>query len=104
MSHRPVCVKCEVDLRPSMNEVNVIEYSDNGPYKIWEADEWECPECHIRVIIGFGDAPFAHHSQEDFDEVLVGVVADEKHLRHDFEDQAQRATRKFNKRVLEGTI
>lgn len=85
-----VCSKDQVELRCALNEVNVIEYSNNGPYKIWEADEWECPECHVKVITGFAQNPLAESYQANFVKDVALAQADTKHLRRDFESREQR--------------
>ena len=64
MFHRPVCVKCQTEMKPETNGVGVLDIADFGPYKIWDADKWKCPKCGIEVIIGFGEQAIAHHYQE----------------------------------------
>lgn len=63
MFHRPVCSKCELEFVPILNEVDVIDYNDNGAYLLSMADEWECPDCRFRIIRGFGE-PYMHRSQD----------------------------------------
>ncbi|HDZ77112.1 MAG TPA: hypothetical protein ENH41_03415 [Candidatus Omnitrophica bacterium] len=67
MNHRPVCVKCEVDLRPENNEVTVAELFQNNSkiYRLWSADKWRCPICGVEVVIGFGQQAWAEHYQVD---------------------------------------
>lgn len=83
-----VCSKCEQELRPSTNGVHVVEYAYFGPYKLWQADEWVCPVCGIKVTAGFANHPYRQHFEMGFDEKLEQV--DGRLLRRDFESQAQR--------------
>ena len=65
MNHRPVCVKCQVEMRPEKNGIGVLDMADFGPYKIWDADKWKCPKCAIEVIIGFGQQAIAEHYEAE---------------------------------------
>ena len=71
--HRPVCSKCEIEFVPIRNGVDVIDYGENGPYQIFEADEWACPECGFRIIKGFGDEPYVQLSVKP--EVFKNIMA-----------------------------
>ena len=64
--HRPVCVKCEVDMRPEMNGVGLLDMADYGPVKVWDADLWKCPKCGIEVVAGFGSNAIVHHFEDTF--------------------------------------
>lgn len=67
MNHRPVCSTCETEMRASTNGVGVVDYSSFGPYKVWEADEYECPKCSIKVVVGFAEQPvYEHYEGEPF--------------------------------------
>ena len=60
-----VCSKCQRQLKPLHNGVYVVETFRPGTefpqaYKIWQADEWECPECKSRTIAGFSDRAVEH--------------------------------------------
>jgi hypothetical protein len=49
------------------NSVTVEErLEDQAPYKLWDADLYECPSCHHQVITGFGQSPLAEHYQPDY--------------------------------------
>lgn len=85
-----VCSMCEIEFKPVKNGVEVVEFSDNGPYKLWEADEWECPDCNIRVVTGFAQQPT--HRNDDpasFDAQIAYANAHDLR-RNDYEDTAQR--------------
>jgi hypothetical protein len=49
------------------NSVTVEERLETQePYKLWDADLWECPECGVEVITGFGHGPLAEHWQPTY--------------------------------------
>lgn len=91
-----LCGECEVELLPSVNGVDVIEYAWTGPYKVWYADEYKCPNCGHRVIAGFGNAPFVQHMPEFINRLSSVPLSN---ARYDFENQEQRA--KFAKSLSE---
>jgi len=64
MNHRPVCVKCQVELTPEKNGVGLLDMASFGPYKIWEADLWKCPVCNYEIVVGFGRDAIAEHYDE----------------------------------------
>jgi hypothetical protein len=54
-------------MRVKKNSVTVEELLEDGaPYKLWDADVWECPDCGSEVIAGFGARPLAEHYQPDY--------------------------------------
>jgi hypothetical protein len=58
---------CGRFMRVKQNSVTVEECLEDGsPYKLWDADLWECVECESEIITGFGAAPFAEHWQPDY--------------------------------------
>jgi hypothetical protein len=85
-----VCSKCQIELRPIKNGVVVVEYANNGPYKLWNADEWGCPECEIKIVAGFPIDAYARSYQDGFDDRLKQIYARPDQIRCDFEDIEQR--------------
>lgn len=75
MAPRYVCTFCGRQLRPKQNGVYGIEMAEFGPYKIWYADLWECPECTQEILAGFGLKCLAEHYEDDFDKVLKRAEA-----------------------------
>lgn len=68
------CAQCFTILRPRENDVCVhITMEDNRPYQLWQADLWECPDCGMQVILGYGEHAWAEHWQPDFPHFLGGV-------------------------------
>ena len=67
--HRPVCVKDQVEFRCSNNEVDVLDTSGESQraYKLWSADEFTCPVCHTKIVVGFGNRPVVQHFEDGFD-------------------------------------
>ena len=66
MYHRPVCTKCQLEMRPEKNGVGVLDMADFGPYQLWDADSYKCPNCQFEIVVGFGQVPVAHHHEEGF--------------------------------------
>lgn len=80
--HRPVCVQCSVDMRPEKNGVYFIEDDGEGnAYKLWATDKWKCPECGVRVLIGFGKAAFSNAFEDDFKRQEAIVMEDPHTVR-----------------------
>lgn len=58
---------CGRFMRVKQNSVTVEELLETGePYKLWDADLYECVECGCEVIAGFGKAPIAEHYQGNY--------------------------------------
>ena len=58
---------CGRFMRVKQNSVTVEELLEDGsPYKLWDADLWECVECGVEIITGFGLWPFAEHWQPTY--------------------------------------
>jgi hypothetical protein len=72
---RPVCVKCHKEFRVEKNGVIAQENTgpDGNPYKIWSADLWECPGCHIQILSGYGLKPLKQYHDEDFEDYQKSV-------------------------------
>jgi hypothetical protein len=47
--------------------------NDGRPYKVWQADLLECPDCGFQIITGFGQQPLAVKHHPDFDSELQRV-------------------------------
>jgi hypothetical protein len=57
------------------NSVTVEELMEDGsPYKLWDADLWECPDCGTQIITGFGKSPLAEHYQPNYQEVRTRLM------------------------------
>jgi hypothetical protein len=69
--HRPVCVKCHCEMRPEINGVGVLDMADWGPYQLFDADQWCCPNCHVQMVGGFGSGPIAKHFEPDFQKMVA---------------------------------
>ena len=90
MYHRPVCVKCECEMRPEQNGVGLLDYfnpSDSDtpqPYRIWDADLWKCPKCGFEIVTGFGQRPIAEHYQQNkaLERTVFGYEANGKVIRN----------------------
>lgn len=63
----PVLCNCGRFMRVKKNGVTVEELLEDGtPYKLWDADLWDCPECGREIITGFGREPLAEHWQPTY--------------------------------------
>lgn len=61
------CVPCKTYLRPRKNDIYVLEtMSSDEPYRIWNADLWECPDCGHQVILGYGTNHISEHYEPEF--------------------------------------
>lgn len=87
--HRPVCVKCQTELRCEKNEVVVLDMF--GPneeiYKGFYADLFQCPGCGMQIVVGFGQNAFTEHFEEDHAEKLAIIERHTKpeHIIRNFE-------------------
>lgn len=82
---KPVCVACQRFYRPKTIGFGWIEGMprDNAlpgraepdkwsPYKLWNSDLWECPDCGSEIIVGHGANPISEHYLPEFaDQVAV---------------------------------
>ena len=64
--HKPVCVKCQREMRPERNGVGCLDIADFGPYAIWDSDLWKCPTCGYEIIVGFAQQAIAYHHQGEY--------------------------------------
>jgi hypothetical protein len=78
MSHKPVCVRCNIEFRPEKVGIEVLDMAEWGPYQLWNADLWKCPSCGIEIIPYFGDYG-EHHNSLTFMENVKSAL-DRKNL------------------------
>ncbi len=81
----PVCVSCLKFMKPRTNGIIVEErmpthrpdptQTDWGPYKLWEADLWQCPRCKQQIIMGWGRQAFAEHHEDDYSDKVNKIEA-----------------------------
>ena len=69
--HRPVCKKCNCELRPETNGVGLLDMADYGPYELYNADLWKCPKCGIEIVGGFAMEPISRHWESDFQATIA---------------------------------
>lgn len=70
MNHRPVCVKCQVEMRCRESGVGCLDMANFGPYKIWDSDFYECPKCGYQILTGFGKEAMSEHYMDNFDHTV----------------------------------
>ena len=85
---KPVCLKCQRFYRMKKGGIGIIEgmpinsaYDAKPgtadphlwtPYKIWQADLWECHGCGHELVAGFGQQPvMVQHHDGFMDHVLT---------------------------------
>jgi len=79
---KPVCLKCACYFRPHKNGVYYVEMKPKAgrdpargqrepegwtPYKVWQGDLWQCPECGHLMIHGSGRRPVSQDYLPDFE-------------------------------------
>lgn len=90
---KPVCLNCARFYRPHRNGIAITEMMPKGidrqpgladptgwkPYKVWQADLWQCQGCGHLLVTGFGNSPISEHYMPDFakeNERSIGVIND----------------------------
>ena len=62
-----VLCSCGYFMLVKQNSVTIEEVHDDGtPYKLWDADMFECPHCGATIVTGFGREPLAEHWQPTY--------------------------------------
>lgn len=70
---------CGRFMRVKKNSVTVEEQLEDGaPYKLWDADLFECVECGVEVISGFGRGPIAEHYQPTYNQTRNALCTDRR--------------------------
>lgn len=87
---KPICVPCERFMRCT----KVGRYFTEGmpigypvkpglkepekwkPYKVWVGDEYTCPDCGAKTIVGVPLRPIVEHYEPDFTEQQKRLEAD----------------------------
>jgi len=88
VNHRPVCKKCQCEMRPETNGVGLLDMfnpsntTEPQPYQIWDADLWKCPKCGLEVVLGFAYDAISHHYEEDFTRIIKGYEDKGKLIRN----------------------
>ena len=59
----PICVDCQIEMRPAKNGFVVELMAADRPYQKWSTDKWACPNCSFEVVVGFGRQPLAESWQ-----------------------------------------
>lgn len=69
---RPICIKCQIAFRPLENGITVIDMFSQPPkpYRMWQADLFECPICKAQIVSGFADEALIHHHENGFEDWL----------------------------------
>jgi hypothetical protein len=66
---------CGRFMRVKQNSVTIEEVMDDGaPYRLWDADLYECAECGREVVSGFASLPLAEHWQPNYAELRARLA------------------------------
>ena len=106
---KPVCVECQLEYQPKLMGVLVVEHYTQGIYHLWNADQWECPGCLNKLVMGFADKPLAYSNEQAKIDSVLGKMESEhpEYVVHTFENLKQRDTwrrQNFEKLVRELVI
>lgn len=74
---------------PDKNDVRVLIHASFGPYQVWSADRWKCPEGGEEVIVGWGNGPLSEHFHPDFESFLNQHI--DHHVDRKLTDQGRQA-------------
>jgi hypothetical protein len=67
--YRAICGRCGRIMKIKKTGGNILEYLEDGctEYRIFSADIYECPECHIPVACGMGNPIYP--SSDDYEQL-----------------------------------
>lgn len=63
----PVCVQCQRCFRREESGTVIIETTPSGPYALWFADMFVCPECGAKVTSSTANTPYFRQFDPGFD-------------------------------------
>ena len=68
------CASCQTYYAARQNGVYVLETMDDGtPYKVWQADLYECPSCGHQLVAGYAGQALAVKHEDNFNFYLEQV-------------------------------
>lgn len=59
-----ICVNCRLPMRCTKNERALEVLCAGDPYQLWSGDQFQCPQCGVSVLTGFGREPLADAGQD----------------------------------------
>lgn len=72
----PICCTCACEMRCSKTGRVILLVANGHPYQMWHGDEFTCPQCGARAVLGFGADAYSHDWQPDFARLLEVERAD----------------------------
>ena len=70
---RPVCVNCNHEMRPILNDAVVVHFLNNekslGIDYVIYGDKYRCENCDVEIVIGFS-------------EIILGYDLSDDHIDH----------------------
>jgi hypothetical protein len=81
---KPICVTCGTFFKPARCGIRVQEMrprsegavagklfaTDWVPYKLWQADLYECRSCGMQIVVGSGMNPISEHYKPDYEKMV----------------------------------
>jgi hypothetical protein len=62
----PICVACQIEMRPAKNGFVVELMASGESYQKWSTDKWACPNCGFEVVVGFARKPLAERFESGY--------------------------------------
>ena len=84
---RPICVKCDREMRKEFSGVLVAELylGNTAIYKLWYADYYQCSGCQVTIIHDFAERPFWECHEKERDGQRDSAIKQAKKLNQYFE-------------------
>jgi hypothetical protein len=84
---KPICVTCGTFFKPAKSGIYVQEMKpkregavagklfaeDWAPYKLWQADLYECRSCGMQIVVGSGLQPISEHYKPEYEEMVKAI-------------------------------
>lgn len=72
---RPMCGKCNREMRIVKTGRSVLIEAGGTPYEAWSGDEFACQDCGAIVVTQFAWEPIARSHEPDFKDVWTNLLA-----------------------------
>ena len=63
---QPICLDCRLAMAIHETGAFLEQMTEQGPYRIWCADVFQCPGCHVMAAAGFGKQPYMRRQEADY--------------------------------------
>ena len=99
-----VCVECQLEMKPDINGVGLLQMYENGPYKLFQGDQWICPDCGNQIVAGIPLNPMAEHFEKGFRKKIADAKKRAEPLIMCWQNITQRDTAKNKGLSAEGGL